>query len=122
MTPQAPQLALSVLVVTQLVPHGVSPTAHMVTHWPWLQTRPAAQGLLQAPQWVASLCVRVQTPLQFISPAGQAQRPATQDEPPRQMLLQAPQCSSSLLRSTQAPLHADRGCVHEVAQVPALHT
>lgn len=47
-TPQAPQLFASVLVSTQLLPHGVPPLEH--AHLPAVHTRPLAQTFPQAPQ------------------------------------------------------------------------
>jgi hypothetical protein len=56
--PQAPQLALSVVVLVQLEPHCVSPVPHDVPQTPPEQT--PAHVLPQPPQLVSLPCVSTQ--------------------------------------------------------------
>jgi hypothetical protein len=86
----APQLAGSVLVSTQAVPHAVA--VHVVTHaaddaGAAEQSMPAPQAMVHDPQWVASVSAcsqpSVGSPLQSPNPAvqdvdGNAQRPEEQ--------------------------------------------
>ena len=44
------------------------------------------------------------------------------DRPPPHTVPQPPQLVASLLMSTQLPLQLTSGAVHDVAQLPALHT
>lgn len=72
MLPQAPQLALSVLVLTQIgavVPHGVVPFGQPQT--PSLQTCPAGQMLPHLPQLALSLLRLTQTSPHRVVPVGQ---------------------------------------------------
>ena len=63
--PQAPQLASSLWVFTQ-VPQAVSPVGHW--HCPSQQAEPAPQALPQAPQLVLSFWTFTQEPLQAVWP------------------------------------------------------
>jgi hypothetical protein len=74
--PQPPQLAASVLVLTQLVPHSV-PVLHW--HLPAAHDCPLPQLLPQAPQLAALVCVSVQVLLHTVCPAAQAQALFTHD-------------------------------------------
>lgn len=51
--PQLPQLAGSVLVSTQLVPHWLWPEGQFTVQLPFAQTWPVAQALPHAPQLAA---------------------------------------------------------------------
>jgi hypothetical protein len=66
----APQLLMSVCVLTQPPPHAVSPAMHMTcgAHTPARQTSLAAQARSQAPQCAGLVCVSVQPPPQKFSP------------------------------------------------------
>jgi hypothetical protein len=52
--PQAPQFSGSVAVVVQPPEQTVWPAVHAATQRPELHTEPAAQRLLQAPQFIGS--------------------------------------------------------------------
>jgi hypothetical protein len=68
-SPQAPQLAGSTLVVTQLSPHWVVPPVHSSWHSPAVQVCPAAQASPQSPQFLASVVVSTQrVPHSFVPP------------------------------------------------------
>jgi hypothetical protein len=61
----------------------------------------------QPPQFVTSVCVPVQTPLQASEPEGHVHWPPMQEPPVSQVVPQAPQFVASLVSSTQRPLHSD---------------
>jgi hypothetical protein len=94
---------------TQAAPHAVRPGAHgAAAHAPCEQV--VAQGVLHAPQWLASVFTSTQTLPQRVSPAPQVNphTPALQvgaaPGGPPQALPQAPQLATSLLVDTQEPL------------------
>jgi hypothetical protein len=67
--PQPPQLVALVMVSTQVPLHEVWPPGH--SQAPALQDRPAAQGMLQVPQWSTSAIVFTHEPPQFSRPSAQ---------------------------------------------------
>jgi hypothetical protein len=69
---QSPQCATSLLVLTQLASHSVSPAVHSIAHTPRSQTSPVAQLTAQSPQWAASVLVVVHTPPHSTSATSQA--------------------------------------------------
>lgn len=91
--PQPPQLAGSAIRFMQTPLQGSEPSAH--TQRLTLQVCPAPQTVPQAPQLKASLSVRVQPPLQLVSPTLQLamQAPFSHTSAASQGVLQAPQLS-----------------------------
>ena len=80
---------------------------------------PAEQTTPQAPQFVGSMLVSVQTPLQTVLPVGHTQEPLEQIQGPApQLLPQAPQLVTSLLVSVQAPLQRVWPATGQGEQVP----
>ena len=65
--PQAPQLFLSEVVFTQLLPHWVLGAGHWPLQVPAVQVWPAVHFLEQLPQWLMSVWVSTQVPLQSVS-------------------------------------------------------
>ena len=63
LTPQAPQLAGLVCVLTHAPEQNVVPDPHTDPHTPALHTKPAPQALLQRPQWALLLVTSVSQPL-----------------------------------------------------------
>jgi hypothetical protein len=61
--PQAPQLVLSLAVLTQSPLHSVSPETQLVEQVPAEQAWPVGQRFPQVPQLALSVDVFVQTPL-----------------------------------------------------------
>jgi hypothetical protein len=124
---QKPQLLLSFVRSTQLVPHCARPVAHVAEHAPVLHTWPPRQTVPQAPQLVPLVCVSTQVPLppkkpprpatppHLVSFAGQLQAPSLHVEPEGQTVPQAPQSSALVARSTHTGPH----CVCPVGQ-PAM--
>jgi hypothetical protein len=88
------------------VPQASCPAAQQS---PALQTRGAAQGASQAPQWSGSVASSTQRPgleapaSHTVSPAGQPQLPALQIPPLAQVAQAAPQAVGSVRSSTQRP-------------------
>jgi hypothetical protein len=80
---QVPQLALSVLRLTQAPLHGVVPLGQTVWHAPLTQVFPPWQAVPQVPQLLPSVLRLAQVPLQLVVPAGQTtwQAPLTQVMP-----------------------------------------
>jgi hypothetical protein len=89
--PQEPQLVASVSVLTQLLPHCVSPTAHVAEHVLCEQSSPPVQALPHAPQFAPSETTFTQPVAQALSPAVQVHAPLVQACPSAHLLLQAPQ-------------------------------
>ena len=76
---------------------------------PLQQTRPLAHVFVQKPQWLGSVLVLIQAPLQLVVPLGQPvpQLPFAQVWPEAQTLPQAPQLLLSVWVFTQAVPHTD---------------
>jgi len=68
---------------------------------PWLQACCAPQVSPQAPQFLGSVAMLVQTPLQMPCPTGHTQAAAMQTFPPLQAAPQEPQLLLSLSMATQ---------------------
>ena len=81
--PQAPQLLLSVLSLTQADPHRVVPGV-VQWHEPPAQTLPATHTLPQAPQLLLSVCSLTQADPQRSVPVGQWHEPPAQNCPAAQ--------------------------------------
>jgi hypothetical protein len=139
--PQAPQLVTVRVLVSQPLStsrsQSAKPEAQLSAQFPVLQVGVALavlQASRQAPQCCAEVLRLVSQPLaalpsQSPKPALQLARPhtaPTQLATPLagvgQARLQAPQWRTSARVSTQALLHSTVGAVHEVMQVPLLHT
>jgi hypothetical protein len=108
-TPQPPQLAGSVVVCTQALPHRVAFCAQ--AHTPALQpTELAPHALPQAPQLLRSLAVFTHEPLQSVWNGRHMRRhmPPLQTWLALQVTPQPPQFWPSLRVLTQAPLHEVR--------------
>ncbi len=101
---QVPQLAGLLLVSTQAPLHSVRPGAQVRAQVPAEQTSPRPQELPQAPQWLESALVSVQTSPQLVSLPGQPQLPWIQASCAEQVLPQAPQLFRSLLTEMHWPL------------------
>ena len=103
--PQAPQLALSVLILTQTganVPHRTVPLGQ--PHLPSTQSWPAGQIVPHAPQFALSWLRLPQTVPHNVCPLGQPpQWPWTQCSPRRQRWPQLPQLRTSLARLVHLP-------------------
>ena len=103
--PQAPQLALSVLVLTHTgatVPQRVVPFAQ--PHFPLTQTWPAGQIVPQAPQLALSLFRLTHTSPQRVVPLGQPpQCPCAHSSPRLQRWPQLPQLRTSVARLVHLP-------------------
>jgi hypothetical protein len=107
--PQAPQLRVSVWVLTHIagIPQAVEPMGHR--HTPITQPWPAGHALPHEPQLALSVCVSTQVcaaPMpQIVRGAVQSTRhaPAMQLCPIGQALPQAPQLALSVCVFTQAP-------------------
>ena len=74
-TPQPPQLALSVVLSTQALPHKLSDPPQALPQAPPSQVAVPSEGAThpapQAPQFCGSVMTFAHVPLQFISPTGQ---------------------------------------------------
>jgi hypothetical protein len=104
--PQPPQLAGSLVVVTQRagLPQATVPTGQ--THWPAAQIVPPEQTVPQAPQLPALDSKSTQAPLQVVSPVPQVPHiPWLHEVPAEQAVPQAPQLVGSDRRSTHLPPH-----------------
>ncbi len=115
-TPHAPQLAASVLRLTQAVPHIVC-GAEQVTvlrQTPDMQLCVVVQRTPHAPQLAASVLRLTQAVPHIVCGAEQAlwQRPAAHVSPSPHGWLQPPQCAGLMLVSTQPPPHASRDAEH----------
>ena len=115
-TPHAPQLAASVLRLTQAVPHIVC-GAEQVTvlrQTPDMQLCALVQRVPHTPQLAESV-LRLTQVVPHIA-CGNAQplwqRPAAHVSPSVHDWLQPPQCAGLMLVSTQPPPHASRGAEH----------
>jgi hypothetical protein len=64
--PQVPQLELSPFTSVHVPLHDVCPAGH--SQFPLAQIKPSAQALPQAPQFLGSVCVLRQEPLQLVRP------------------------------------------------------
>jgi hypothetical protein len=124
--PQAPQLARSVCVFTQLAPHSVVGGGQVPgAHCPALHTCPATHTCPQASQLLPSVLVLTHVPPQVVKPLLQLATPQT---PVVQLAVplagggqawpQLPRLVTSLLRLTQAPLQSVVPC----AQLPVVQT
>jgi hypothetical protein len=114
-SPQAPQLLLLVLVLTQVDPQSVVPVGQ--AHVPFWQVLPLLHVLPQAPQFAGSLFVLTHTPEHTVCPLGHTHIPFVQLKPVPHATPQAPQSFGFVLRSTHWPLHGDLQM-----QVAFLHT
>jgi hypothetical protein len=130
--PQAPQLALSLWRLTQLVAHWVSPAPQEMAHAPAAQAVPGAQALPQAPQWALLVRRSTHAPPHWVCPDAQVtwQERLTQMFPGGQAAPHAPQLSRSLARSAHEAVEPASpgvaqvvsGAAQLVAQTPRLHT
>ncbi len=125
---QAPQLALSVCVLTQLVPHPDRPEGH--SHAPSRQDCPTGQVAPQDPQLTGSVSVFTQTSLHDSVSLGHAQVPPTQAWPGVHAMLHAPQWADVVIVSTQivavppsSSTTSQDDCPdsHWLSQAPAMH-
>jgi hypothetical protein len=139
--PQAPQLLTLRVLVSQPLStsrsQSAKPAPQVSAQFPVLQVGVALavlQASRQAPQCSAEVLRLVSQPLvalpsQSPKPGLQLARPQTAPTQPAtplagvgQARLQAPQLRTSVRTSTHAPLHSKVGALHEVMQVPLLHT
>jgi hypothetical protein len=100
-TPQPPQFAGSLCVLTQRPPQVVSPPVQAQP--PPTQTMPVAQARPQPPQLDVSLCTSTQRPLQLTAAPVQPQVPAAHTKPDAQPVRHAPQLLLSARVSTSQP-------------------
>ena len=112
----APQLAASVLRLTQAVPHIVC-GAEQVTvlrQTPDTQLCALVQRVPHAPQLAESVLRLTQVVPHIVCGNAQPlwQRPAAHVSPSAHDWLQPPQCAGLMLVSTQPPPHASRGAEH----------
>jgi hypothetical protein len=68
--PQLPQLALSLAVTTQLLPHSMEPLGQLVVQVPLWHCCPAAQALPHEPQLAGSTVTAVQVEPHFMKGVG----------------------------------------------------
>jgi hypothetical protein len=110
--PHAPQFALSVVKLAQVVPHFVSRVGHSALHMPATQTWPAAHDAPHVPQWFTSFDVSTHAPPQFVLGRAHEQLPAVHIEPPLQVTPHPPQLVALDCVSMHAPPHAVVPGVH----------
>lgn len=94
---QKPQLNVSVIVLVQLAPHVVSPTAHVAEHIPCEQNGVAAvQTVPHAPQFAGSETVLTQPVVHAVRPTVHVHWPEVQLWPVPQAVLHMPQWRRSV--------------------------
>jgi hypothetical protein len=125
LVPHAPQFAGSIDVFAQkrasAGPQVVAGVAQVVPQTPPEHTRPAAQGVVQSPQWALSVWRLKQLSPHWVSPAlhETAQAPLAQVLPGGQALPHAPQWALSVARSRQVPPQSRCVPAQESAQAPS---
>ena len=121
--PHVPQLVESLFRSTQAPPQALSPPAQLAEQTPLLHTGVVPeQTVPQAPQFLGSLVVSTQTPLQFWVSTGQTQLPPLHFWLALQAASHDPQCDGSVGVYTHAPPQLVSGVVHPAAHLPRLHT
>jgi hypothetical protein len=102
-TPQAPQLALSVCGSTQAPAQAVRPAGHTSVQVPIEHDCAAVHALPQRPQLVVLVCTFTHTPPHTVVPGGHTHAPRVQTVPPVQVRPQEPQFVGSVCVLRQRP-------------------
>jgi hypothetical protein len=117
--PHPPQLALSVVVVTQDTPASPTQTVCAEGHWatqlPPAHICPAAHALPQPPQFWGSTLMSEQVAVHWVVPGEHVseQTPAEHSSAPAHLVPHPPQLAGSVIGSTQLPSHVSSPSAHE---------